>query len=142
MRGSTGRLDARCGSWARGNPRPDSDLDVLIIAQDPKSLRRHQEWMRELRFSDASFRYIAHHGAQYSAVWSAHIKLELEVELELTFADENWASVHPIDPGTRRVVTDALKILIDKDGALRGLCEVCSRESQLGVIKRTKTDDR
>ena len=120
------RAMAVCGSWARGNPRPDSDLDVLIIAQDPGSLRRHQEWMRELRFSDAGFRYLAHHSAQYGAVWSAHIKLEPEAELELTFAAESWASVRLIDPGTRRVVTDAFKILIDKDGALRSLSDACS----------------
>jgi hypothetical protein len=85
--------------------------------------------MRRLRFSDAGFRYIAHHGAQYGTVWSAHIKLEPEAELELTFADESWPSVHPVDPGTRHVVTDAFKILVDKDGGLRSLCDACSRES-------------
>jgi predicted nucleotidyltransferase len=117
---------AICGSWARGNPRPDSDLDVLIIAQEPGSLRRDEEWVHALRFSDAGFRYIGHHSAQYGAVWSAHIKLEPEAELELTFADKNWASVQRIDPSTRHVVTDAFTIIVDKDGRLRNLCDACS----------------
>jgi predicted nucleotidyltransferase len=117
---------AVCGSWARGNPRPDSDLDLLIVAQEPELLRRKQKWIRELNFSDAGFHYIDHTTAKYGAVWSAHIGLEPEAALELTFAKESWASVHPIDPGTRDVVTDAFKVLIDKDGALQRLRNACS----------------
>jgi predicted nucleotidyltransferase len=126
----TGRDDLRgmavCGSWARGNPRPDSDLDLLIVAQGPELLRRRQKWIRELKFSDAGFRYIGHKTAKYGAVWSAHIELEPEAKLELTFAKESWASIHPIDQGTRDVVTDAFKVLIDKDGTLQRLRNACS----------------
>lgn len=43
------RAVAVCGSWARGNPRPDSDLDLLIVVQDPDFLRRDQKWIRELK---------------------------------------------------------------------------------------------
>jgi predicted nucleotidyltransferase len=120
------RAMAVCGSWARGNPRPDSDLDVLIIAQSPKTLRRRQQWIREVKFSDAGFHYVDHKSTKYGVVWSAHIKLEPKAELELTFADEEWASVRPIDPGTRRVVMDAFEILLDKDGALQRLRDACS----------------
>lgn len=120
------RAMAVCGSWARGNPRPDSDLDVLIIAQDQGSLRRNQKWIGELKYSDAGFRYVDHESVQYGPVWSAHIKLEPEADLELTFAGENWTSVHPLDPGTRRVVTDGFKILVDKDGVLQSLHNACS----------------
>ena len=52
-----------------------------------------------------------------------HIELEPEAELELTLAKENWASVHPIDPGTRHIVMDAFKVLIDKDSTLERLRE-------------------
>jgi hypothetical protein len=127
----TGRDDLRgmavCGSWARGNPRPDSDLDVLIVAQNPDSLRRDQKWIRELNFSDVGFCYLGHKTARYGVVWSAHIELEPEAKLELTFAKESWASVHPIAQGTRDVVTDAFNVLIDKDGALQRLRSACSQ---------------
>ena len=125
-----GRDDLRalavCGSWARGNPRPDSDLDVLIIAKDPESLRRSQKWIPELNFSQAGFRYVGHTDARYGAVWSAHIELEPEAELELTITGEDWASADPIDPGTRSVVSDAFRIVSDKDGALERLRDACS----------------
>jgi predicted nucleotidyltransferase len=118
----TGRNDLRgmavCGSWARGNPRPDSDLDVLIVAQNPDSLRRDQKWIRDLNFSDVGFRYVGHKTARYGVVWSAHIELEPEAKLELTFAKESWASVHPIDQGTRDVVMDIARVSASSSGAL------------------------
>lgn len=120
------RAMAVCGSWARGNPRPHSDVDLLIIAQDPERLCRSQEWIREMRFCDASFRYVGHQGSAYGAVWSAHIELEPQAELELTFAEESWASVDPVDPGTRGIVIDAFNIVVDKDGVLRRLQSACS----------------
>jgi predicted nucleotidyltransferase len=120
------RAMAVCGSWARGNPRPDSDLDVVIVARDQGSLRRDQKWIGELKFSDAGYRYVDHEVAQYGPVWSAHVKLEPKADLELTLTDEDWALVRPVDPGTRRVVTDGFKILVDKDGVLRSLRDACS----------------
>jgi hypothetical protein len=58
--------------------------------------------------------------------WSAHIELEPAAELELTFVKESWASIDPVDAGTGKIVTDALKVLIDKDGALERLRHACS----------------
>ena len=120
------RAVAICGSWARGDPGPASDLDVLIIAKDPKSLHCNQEWMKDLQFDDAGFRYVGHETATYGAVWSAHIDLEPHAALELTFAERCWASIDPIDPGTREVVTDAFQILVDKDSVLQRLRDACS----------------
>jgi predicted nucleotidyltransferase len=120
------RALAVCGSWARDNPRPDSDLDALIIAQHADSLRCDQMWIQELKFSDVGFRYVGHKTVKYGVVCSAHIELEPKAELELTVAPDNWASVHSIDPGTRLIVMDAFKVLIDKDGTLERLCSACS----------------
>ena len=117
---------AICGSWARGNPRVDSDIDFLFIAQDAAILRRNQKWIRDVKFLDAGFRYIEHKTATYGAVWSAHIDLEPTAEIEFTFANASWASLNPIDPGTRQVVTDAFKILVDKDNLLQRLCKACA----------------
>jgi hypothetical protein len=47
------------GSWAQ----PDADLDVLLIAQG--SLRRDQNWIGELKFSDAGFCYVDHETVRY-----------------------------------------------------------------------------
>jgi hypothetical protein len=44
----------------------------------------------------------------------------------LTVAEENWASVHSIDPDTRPIVMDAFKVLVDKDAAPERLRNACS----------------
>jgi predicted nucleotidyltransferase len=115
---------AVCGSWARGSARPESDLDILLIARQPEQLRRNQEWICELRFSDAGLRYVDHTTATYGVVWSAHVNLEPEAQLELCIASEAWASVSPIDAGTLQVITGGFKIVVDKDGLLERL--ICS----------------
>jgi hypothetical protein len=66
------------------------------------------------------------HDSEYGVVWSAHVALEPAAEHELTIAEKTWASVNPIDPGTRHAVQDGFQILIDKDGALQRLREACS----------------
>ena len=112
------RAAALCGSWARGHARDESDIDIIIIACAPNQLRCKQSWIMELPFERAGFRYVNHQTATYGAVWSAHIELQPSAELELSFAGKTWAALHPIDPGTRDVVADGFKILVDKDGSL------------------------
>ena len=117
-----------CGSWARGNPTPDSDLDLVIIARNPSVYRRRQQWVRELPFDRYGFNYVNHHTATYGVVWSAHVELEPYAELELSFAAPSWACVDPLDPGTRHVVTDGFKVVVDKDRLLAQLVVACSQE--------------
>ena len=121
------RAAALCGSWARGNPHEDSDLDFLIIVEDPAALRRRQKWLPELDFTITGFSYVGHTTATYGVVWSAHIDLEPRGEIELAFANETWARLTPLDPGTRHVVTDAFRILADKDGHFFRLQEACAK---------------
>jgi hypothetical protein len=40
------------------------------------------------------------------------------------FAELSWANIFPVDPGTRQVVCDGIRPLVDKDGLLRALTEV------------------
>ena len=94
------------GSWARGNPRPGSDLDLIVLARDPTRWRRRQSWLRTLQFSQCGLAYCGHRTATYGAVWSAHIDHTPVARLELTLAAESWAGIDPIDSGTRRVVDD------------------------------------
>jgi predicted nucleotidyltransferase len=69
------RALAVCGSWARGSPRADSDLDLLILAREPTEWRTHLDWLRDLPFEQAGFRIRAVETATYGEVWSAHICL-------------------------------------------------------------------
>jgi predicted nucleotidyltransferase len=120
------RALAVCGSWARGCPRADSDLDLLILAREPSEWRTDLDWLRDLPFEQTGFAIRAVETTTYGAAWSAHIRLGFNIELEVTFAETAWASDAPLDSGTLRVVTDGIVVEVDKDGLLAKLVETCS----------------
>jgi uncharacterized protein len=126
------RALAVCGSWARGCPRADSDLDLLLLAKEPSEWRTDLDWLRHLPFEQSGFAIHAVETASYGATWSAHIDLGFNIELEITFADTAWASDFPVDSGTLRVVTDGFVVVVDKDGLLTKLVEIGSPITKRG----------
>lgn len=121
------RALAVCGSWARGDARPASDLDLLVIAKEPAIWRRDLNWIAGLPYDLAGCAYRRHRIATYGIAWSAHIALTPDAEFELTFAPESWALVDPVDPGTCAVVTGGFECVVDKDDRFARLLEVCRR---------------
>jgi hypothetical protein len=114
------RALALCGSWARGNPHPDSDLDLIVLAPST-AIATRAHLVATIPFASIGYEIQACRWATYGVVHSAHIALSPMIELELSFAALNWASTTPVDEGTRRVVADAFAILTDKDQALATL---------------------
>ena len=121
------RALALCGSWARGDARPDSDIDLLALARDPAPWRNDTSWVIGLPYARARLAYRGHWIASYGIAWSAHVDLGPGVELELTFAPPSWADIDPIDPGTRAVVSGGFEIEVDKDDRLARLAEACGK---------------
>ena len=110
------------GSWSRGSARADSDLDLVILAGAPEQYLSDLGWLSHIALPEP-FRVVSHKVAVYGAAWSCHAFLEPVGELELTFGALNWASTEPIDAGTRRVVGDGFRIIVDKDERLHRLVE-------------------
>jgi predicted nucleotidyltransferase len=112
------RAMAMVGSWARGNPGPASDLDLLLLSDLAYDYRRRSTWLNEIDFQNAGFRLRSSESAIYGVVWSRHVHLMPSAEVELTFANCSWAITDPVDSGTRAVVKDAFQIIVDRDGIL------------------------
>jgi uncharacterized protein len=121
------RALALLGSWARGNPRPDSDVDLMAISDCAEGYRCSHEWMSEIDFDRAGHSIKSSDDATYGAVWSRHIHLDPAGEIELTFAPRAWASIAPLDAATRAIVNDAFRIILDKDGSLARLVRATVR---------------
>jgi uncharacterized protein len=117
------RATAMLGSWARGNPRPASDLDLLLLSDLAADYQCRRAWLTEIDFQKAGFRLRSSESTVYGVVWSQHVHLLPAAEVELTFARCSWASTNPVDTGTRVVVQDAFQIIFDRNGILAKLVD-------------------
>jgi len=103
---------ALVGSWARGAPRDDSDLDLVVITTDASLYVASEDWASGLGIT----RFIK------TAAWGALLERRgttqsgLEVEFGITSPD--WARVDPIDPGTLEVVNGAMREIYDPNQLL------------------------
>jgi uncharacterized protein len=108
------------GSYATGRARPDSDVDLIILAESAQYFR-DKEWVREIDWSRAALRLIEWRDEEWGAVWSRRCIFHTGSEVELAFAQTSWATVTPLDPGTLRVVANGFRILYDRDSHRRNL---------------------
>ena len=100
------------GSYARGDQRPDSDIDFCILTNEPKALLDDLSWVAALGGASR----IAGPVEDYNLVQSVRVFYG-PTEAEFGVTDEAWATP-PIDPETAGVINDGLKILYDPDGKL------------------------
>jgi predicted nucleotidyltransferase len=112
------RALAVAGSWAGDTAQPTSDLDLLILTSDLPKWTTQAMWLSELA-RHLGLPYLEAELEAYGVARSWRAWFGRNVELELTFAELSWANVSPLDPGTRRVVSDGIRPLVDKDGLLR-----------------------
>ena len=117
------RALALAGSWARGDAREDSDVDLLVLTEQADDYRHRREWLTEIAFAEAGCRVLTSEDASYGLVWSRHVRLLPAADVELTFAPCSWARTDPIDAGTRSIVTDAFRAILDKDRLLAALVD-------------------
>jgi hypothetical protein len=122
------RAMALVGSWARGDPHQESDVDLLLISDRADEYRARQEWLAEIDFESAGYGVASSKDASYGVVWSCHVAMLPTAMVELTFARRSWAQADTVDAGTRRVVKDAFRIIIDKDRTLAELVSVVMAE--------------
>ena len=115
---------ALAGSWARGEPQPNSDIDLILLVPEPAAFRRDECWLAEIRWSES--RVAGWHDVDYGTAWSRHVQLEPACEIELTFCGPSWAATDPVDPGTVNVVSNGCRVVLDKAGLFENLLAVAA----------------
>jgi predicted nucleotidyltransferase len=105
---------ALVGSHARDAATEESDVDLVILTVDVTKYLRSQEWLS--LFGEVKESRIENWG-RLTAIRAFY---EDAYEIEYGFSEPNWADV-PIDSGTRRVVSNGMKILYDPTGVLETL---------------------
>lgn len=103
---------ALIGSHARGEARPDSDVDLMIVTSSPRRYMEDHEWMSAFGSPET----VA--VEQWGAVTSLRVRFERGPEVELGITAPEWLRTDPVDPGTAEVVRAGCRILFDRDGLL------------------------
>ena len=105
------RAAALVGSYARNAAIETSDVDLVLLARRPEIFLRDTHWAQ--RFGTVERQHLEDYGLVTSIrVWYTG---GLEVEYGLT--DEAWAAT-PLDEGTRRVISDGMQILFEREPLL------------------------
>jgi hypothetical protein len=111
---------AVCGSYARAEARPDSDVDFCILTRSPRSLLDDRAWIQD--FSDDA--RVAGPVEDYKLVQSIRVFYG-PTEAEFGVTDEAWIRP-PIDRETAGVINDGLQILYDPKGRLADAAALAS----------------
>jgi predicted nucleotidyltransferase len=102
---------ALVGSHANGTPRPDSDIDLVVLCSAPTRLL-DGEWVS--RFGDVRSSAVE----DYGALKSLRVFYRSGLEVEFGLAGADWART-PLDPGTQSVLAGGAQVLYDPQHLFR-----------------------
>jgi hypothetical protein len=109
---------ALVGSWAREEARADSDVDFVLLTISKERYVAHDDWLRHL-----GCRAVVGTTPR-GPVIERRVRMPSGLEVEFCVAPLYWASLYPVDSGTRRVAADGMQLLHDPDGLLTALVRV------------------
>jgi predicted nucleotidyltransferase len=102
---------ALVGSYARGEAKIDSDVDLVLLASAPKEFIDKSEWTKDFGVVKS------YEVEDWGLVTSLRVYYQKDLEVEYGMTSSEWVS-EPIDEGTLRVIADGMKILFDRLGLL------------------------
>lgn len=106
------RAIAVVGSYARGAPRPGSDLDLVLLCEEPG---RFGPWLAEVPpLAPAQFL----HRRAWGPLTELRLRRRSGLHIDVGVAPLTWAMVEPLDLGTARVLRAGVRIVHDPDQLL------------------------
>lgn len=110
---------ALVGSWDTiDREHSEADLDVVMLVDDPQPYRSGSAWMTEIDWPAAGLGTGHWTESDYEGACARHIKFADGGAVEVSFVTPEWASVAPVDPVTRRVAGNGMRVIHDPDGLL------------------------
>ncbi|HVX70421.1 MAG TPA: nucleotidyltransferase domain-containing protein [Mycobacteriales bacterium] len=106
------------GSWARAAGRADSDVDLVVLANEPSRLLDDRSWLT-IFGSEA----VLVGERNFGLLQERRLRRPDALEVEVGVAGAEWAALPP-DSGTARVVRDGVHVLFDPEGLFAELIRV------------------
>jgi predicted nucleotidyltransferase len=98
---------ALVGSHARGEARWDSDIDLVLLAEDPQKYLGDAGWPEQ--FGPVLRRQTEY----YALVTSVRVWYAGGREVEFGWTSRAWAA-EPLEEGTRRVIQDGMRVIFER----------------------------
>ncbi|MBM3659923.1 MAG: nucleotidyltransferase domain-containing protein [Actinobacteria bacterium] len=102
------------GSWARGEPRMDSDLDLVVLTAEKQRYLRDDGWLLGAVGKPAEIVRTQ----EWGPLTERRAVLQSGFEVEFGFVAPTWARTEILDAGTARVVRGGCRPLHDPTGVL------------------------
>jgi predicted nucleotidyltransferase len=99
------------GSRARGQAKPDSDVDLVVLTSAPEPYLEDHSWIELFGEVDRS------ELEDWGRVQSVRVFYRDGLEVEFGIATPDWAE-EPLDEGTRRVLDAGFVVVFDRGGNL------------------------
>lgn len=107
------------GSWAREDPRMDSDIDAVIVTTDIARYTSRADWVQPATGEAAPIV----RQQSWGVLQERRVRLRSGLEVEYGFVPPSWASTEPVDEGTREVAAHGFHPVHDPHGLLRRLAQ-------------------
>lgn len=108
---------ALVGSYACGTPKLDSDLDLVLLVDEPHKYLTDPGWIRQLG------RPLRQQVEQYGRLTSLRVWYVGGLEVEFGLTDPGWAD-QPLDPGTAQVLVGGARLLFERRPLLSPLLAI------------------
>ena len=109
------------GSFARNAARPDSDIDLILLVDDPEQLNTDTRWLADLA-PDAQPLRTGHWGP----VTEHRVASATGLEIEFGITAPTWADL-PLDPGTAKVLSDGARPIYDPNQVVAAAIDSAQR---------------
>ncbi|MGE0765608.1 MAG: hypothetical protein AB7L90_04020 [Hyphomicrobiaceae bacterium] len=110
---------ALVGSWAREDrEHSEADADIVLVVDEPDYFRGQSSWIGDIDWAAAGLGAGRWSECDSGPTCSRHLTFDDGAEIEVSFVGRRWASVDPIDPATRRIAGNGMRVVHDPDGLL------------------------
>jgi predicted nucleotidyltransferase len=98
---------ALVGSYARGEAKDDSDIDLVVLTDQP------QKYLDDIKWTERFGTVGQHQTEDYGKLTSVRVWYQNGPEVEYGITTPDWGA-NPLDAGTREVISGGIIVLFER----------------------------